>query len=407
MPSQPALLDPSADLQQTSQHLVVFAVDDSPDDLALLRYHLARIKGFTVDLHATTLAAEVPRLLSGISPDIAFFDYQLGACTGWELFAELQRKGVSFPVILLADQGDEELAAETIKKGFADYLPKEVIGPKSLKRAIGNSLESFRLRHALIEYSTNLEHMVKELRSRNAEIQSFYHSLSHELKTPLTAMREFVSIVLDGLQGPLNDGQRDSLETSKAACDHMVACINDILDSSRLDTGKLSLQARRQPLAPVLRRAVAHTSALAAERKVVVTCGVTDDGLSAWIDDQRIVQVLNNLIGNAIKFSPLGARVSIHASAATEPTGFVRVSVRDNGCGIDPLEHERIFERLHQTSVEDAAVRGGLGLGLYLCRELVQLHGGSIGVRSEVGQGSEFIFFLPVNKSIPNEKVPA
>src|SRR5205085_1012716 len=114
----------------------------------------------------------------------------------------------------------------------------------------------------------------------------------------------------------------------------------------------------------------------------------------------RIMQVLTNLVSNAIKHTPLGGNIVIAAREAAGRRELVEISVRDNGCGIPPEEQERIFERLYQVKAGDAATEQGIGLGLYLCRELVQLHGGSIRVESEPGKGSTFSFVLPKNRNL-------
>lgn len=283
--------------------------------------------------------------------------------------------------------------------GFSDYIPKSALSVRILGRAIANAIEKHRLRTALVAYRKDLERSVAGLRARNDETQSFYHTLSHELKTPLTAAREFVSIVLDGLQGPLTDDQRDSLTRVRGCCDHLTLLMNDILDASRLDTGKLSLQRRTVSVDGLVRQSALVCGAFAAQRGVTLEQELGQSAGEASLDPERMQQVLTNLINNAIKYSPRGGRVVVRAErvpASRDQVERLRLSVQDWGAGIPAEKQERIFERLYQAHADDATVRGGLGLGLHLCRELVQLHEGEIRLESEPGKGSTFSVTIPL-----------
>lgn len=373
----------------------VLAIDDSRDDLTILSHHLGRMIGVDAEVRAFLDPDEGVSELGRRGFDVVLLDYRMGATTGPEILAAMKARGIDVPAILVTDQGDEELAVESLHGGFADYLPKQAISPKSLRRAILNTIEKTALRRALERSRVELEGVCSDLKRRNQEIRGFYHELSHELKTPLTAIREFVSIVLDGLQGPVNDDQRESLETAKAACDHMVSCLNDIVDAARIETGKLTLRPARHEVGDVVGRAVAELASTAGDAGVELTGSVTPGCGSAVFDEERILQVLINLVGNAIKFTEPGGHVAVEASR-DRAADLLVVRVTDDGRGIPADAQTRIFERLQQVTREDASSRGGLGIGLNLCRELVRLHGGTIEVRSELGAGSQFTFRIPI-----------
>jgi signal transduction histidine kinase len=373
----------------------VLALDDDPDDLAILRHHLRGIHGLDVKLSAFSEVGDAVAELQNQAFDVVLLDYQLGARTGIDVFHELQLMAYDSPVILMTDQGNEELAVLSLHSGMADYMPKSAIGSKSLRRAIVNAIEKHELRKSLVRYRKDLEGAVDDLRRRNEEIQSFYHTLSHELKTPLTAAREFVAIVLDGLQGELNGDQAKSLRTAKSCCDQMVLLMNDILDATRLETGKLSLQAKPTSLGKVVEQAVSQCNSAATDGEISVVFDVEDGLEAAHIDPQRILQVITNLLNNALKYSPRGGQVSVSCRAKAGDPDVQEVLVQDWGRGIPSDRVDRIFDRLYQASEDDATVRGGLGLGLNLCRELVRLHGGDIVVESTFGEGSTFTFTVP------------
>ncbi len=381
----------------TGEQLVVLAVDDNEDDLTILRHYLTRMEGLRVQVRCAHTLAEVWDILESDSVDLAILDYRMGVHTGLDVFSEMQVRGVDVPAILVTDQGDEEVAVEAMHLGFSDYIPKTLLGIQCLRRAILNAVEKFRLRQSLAQHNDDLRSTLRKLKTRNEEIQNFYHSLSHELKTPLTAIREFLSIVLDRLQGPLTQDQEESLQTAKKACDHMTVCINDLLDATRLDTGKLTLKRRRQPVLDTLKSAIKECESASHESGIEVQLDCEAD-CEAFFDESRILQVAVNLIGNALKFTGPEGHVKIRVRPSDKVPGFLEVSVEDNGRGIAEVDKEQIFDRLFQASSGDAAAQGGLGIGLNLCRELVDLHGGRIDVETEVGQGSTFTFTLPMDE---------
>jgi len=235
----------------------------------------------------------------------------------------------------------------------------------------------------------------KKLVRRNKEIQNFYHTLSHELKTPLTSAREFVSIVLDGLAGPLTKSQTEYLGIAKDSCNQLRVCIDDLLDATRLETGKMTLEVKPCSLAQLFQKAVFSIQRSGSAKDITIFQEVHPNLPEIPLDESRITQVITNLLNNAIKFTPRGGQILIRAAEwATHPE-YVQVSITDTGRGIPMSEQEHIFDRLYQVKAGDATTEQGIGLGLYLCRELIQLHGGAISVESAVGRGSTFSFVLP------------
>jgi PAS domain S-box-containing protein len=250
------------------------------------------------------------------------------------------------------------------------------------------------------QVQAKLEESNRDLKRRNEEIQNFYHTLSHELKTPLTSMREFVSMVMDNVAGPVNPRQMEYLAIAKKSCDQMRMCINDLFDASRLETGKLALEFKPVLPSVLLKGVVASLAPKAAEKGVAILDEIEPDLARAVLDEHRIVQVVTNLVNNAINHTPANGEICVRAHVAPSQPEWLQVSVEDTGCGIDPEQQERIFDRLYQVKTGDATKGGGLGLGLYLCRELVQAHGGSVWVQSAPGKGSTFSFALPFDQEM-------
>ncbi|MDH5526682.1 MAG: PAS domain S-box protein [Nitrospirota bacterium] len=242
-----------------------------------------------------------------------------------------------------------------------------------------------------------LSDRVRELEASKREIQSFYHTLSHELKTPLTSAREFTLIIKDGLAGPLTDEQDEYLTDIEESCNQMTLIINDLVDATRLETGKLAIDPVPVRVAELTGRALAAVAERATQKGVVLLNHIPDPLPGVVADPHRITQVLTNLLTNALKFTPEGGTVEVDAERSADDPAMVAISVRDSGRGMSPEQATHVFQRFYQIDKGDAHTHQGLGLGLFICRELVQLHGGVISVQSELGNGSTFTFTLPAD----------
>jgi PAS domain S-box-containing protein len=249
----------------------------------------------------------------------------------------------------------------------------------------------------VLRMQTKLKEANKDLLRKNKEIQNFYHTLSHELKTPLTSAREFISIVLDGLAGPLTQNQSEYLGIAKDSCNQLRLCLNDLLDTTRLETGKMTLDIKPASLARLIQNVILSIRRTATEKEISIFQDVHANLAEIPMDAFRMTQVVTNLLNNAIKYTPRGGQILVRAAEVPSRADWVQVSITDTGCGIPPREQEHIFDRLYQVKAGDATTEQGIGLGLYLCRELVQLHGGTISVESAPKKGSTFSFVLPMS----------
>jgi signal transduction histidine kinase len=290
---------------------------------------------------------------------------------------------------------EHALKKEKAVQQSMDYIPQSAGLPASLGQAMAHMAETFYFHAELTEQRRRLEQSNQELHRRNAELQSFYHILSHELKTPLTAAREFVSIVLEGLAGPLSETQREYLGLVKDSCDQITLGLNDLLDATRVDTGKLSVAPRPTPMDRVVTQAMAAMASTAQGKGIRLQQVIAPRLPDVLIDERRIAQVLVNLLSNALKFTPAGGEVTVKVSDDPQWPAQIRVSVSDTGRGIPPADLGQIFDQLYQIRRDDATVHGGLGLGLYISQEVVKLHGGEIWAESTLGKGSTFSFTVP------------
>jgi signal transduction histidine kinase len=232
---------------------------------------------------------------------------------------------------------------------------------------------------------------ISERRRLGRMKDEFISTVSHELRTPLTSLRASLGLIASGALDKRPEKQRQMLNMAIGNCDRLVRLVNDILDFQNGEKGKLPLH--RQPIESV--DLLRHAADVAHERAGEVHIGFRIDASPATVlaDEERILQVLGELVANAIKFSP--PETTIRMVTQRFGTNEVCFIVEDQGCGIPPEKLERIFERFQQGDSSDTRALGGTGLGLALCRSIVEQHGGRIWAESVAGKGSRFLFTLP------------
>lgn len=234
--------------------------------------------------------------------------------------------------------------------------------------------------------------------TRNQHVQlndEFLSHVSHELRSPLAAIYEFVSIVSDGIAGEINAEQAEYLQIATKNVLQLRSMIDDLLDVTRAQAGKLRIEPRCISVPDVAVEAVNLYRSTAAAREVALTFEAAAGLPRAYADPRRIRQIIVNLISNAIKFTPAKGRVKLHAGIYEKNPNFLSVEVTDTGFGLSEESSRHVFERLYQVPDSQVA-RKGLGLGLYICKELVSRHGGEIWVRTRLGEGSAFCFTVPI-----------
>ncbi len=228
----------------------------------------------------------------------------------------------------------------------------------------------------------------------------FVATVSHELRTPMTSIKGSLGLVLGGIGGQLPDEVRDLLTIAQHNTDRLIRLINDILDISRIEAGKMEIKKAPLSVRDAVHRAVRELRGYAEQRRIRVAAEVPADLPRAMADPDRLQQVLVNLLSNAIKFSPEGSQVTVTAGADGE---MAWIRVEDEGPGI-PREHlPRIFEKFHRVDNASTRKTGGTGLGLAICKAIVEEHGGQIWVASEVGHGAAFTFTLPLEQARPRD----
>lgn len=237
--------------------------------------------------------------------------------------------------------------------------------------------------------------MVADLKELEEVKQQFVAMVSHDLRTPLTSIKGFLELLAGGVYGDLNETGEHRAGLAQRNITRLISLINDLLDYEKLQSGKFSLDCREIDAASPITRSIDALRFFAEKEEVALETEPVD--LKAYADEERLVQVLVNLISNSVKFSPKGGKVTI---TAVKKENFVEFNVIDQGRGVPKNMQEAIFERFKQVKTTDATEKGGTGLGLPICKALVECHGGQIGVDSEEGKGSRFWFTVPVKKPV-------
>jgi PAS domain S-box-containing protein len=265
--------------------------------------------------------------------------------------------------------------------------------------------EVFPFELSMFEFETDKgRHFAGNIRdvSERQEVErlkkEFVSTVSHELRTPLTSIRGSLSLLASGMLGELPGEAQEAVEIADRNALRLIGLINDILDLERFESGKLEMHMGDVALADVLQRSVEAVRGVA--EKLGVALEIQGGAASAWGDADRLVQVVVNLLGNAVKFSSAGQTVTLEAERKPP---FVEVRVIDRGRGIPKALQDAVFERFKQVEASDAREKGGTGLGLAICKTIVERHGGAIGVWSEEGHGSTFFFRIPETASVAAE----
>lgn len=295
------------------------------------------------------------------------------------------------------DRGVAEMRAVQIEwEGDMAHLAslRDITERKAMEEKLRHTSQD--LKRAVLELERSKEELEQSRQQQLRLKDQFISSISHELRSPLSAIHQFVTILLDGLAGDISPEQREYLEIVLRNLDQLRIMIDQLLDVTRAETGRLAVEPRPISLTTMIEDTVETLSKSAAAKGIFLSTDVPDTLPLVHADQDRIRQVLMNLVNNGIKFTPKNGTITVGVQAYEEDPNYLYFSVADTGCGIDAEEKERIFGYLYQAETTVAFSRKGLGLGLYICKELVSRHGGRIWVESEVGQGSTFFFTLPV-----------
>ena len=250
------------------------------------------------------------------------------------------------------------------------------------------------LKEQVLEHSRK----VAEMRNQDALKTQFLANISHDLRTPLTAIITHAEILRDGILGELNDRQQESVAGIISGGRQLLGMVGEILTYARGEANQLTLARSEFDLASLIKQVAEVSEPLAAKKDQTLTVDVDPDVPRLYADREKVAHVLGNLLSNAIDFTPMAGRVWVIARRVANTAGGISalVEVGDSGIGIAPEHHELVFREFAQVDASASRRHHGTGLGLAIARKFVELHDGKIWVESALGQGSRFYFTLPI-----------
>lgn len=363
----------------------VLLIEDEPAFAVWLRSVLQPIKNPIFRL------AHMDRLQKGIEflkshpVDVILLDLSLPESWGLETYNTLAQHAPQIPVVVFTSLDDEAVALESMRRGVQDYLVKGKADGAIIARVMHYAIERKHAQEALRQANEKLQKM--------DEMKSTFISLaSHELKTPLTSIKGYLRLVIDGKVGELAAAQKQFFEKIFEAAERLHLLVDDLLDISKIESGHIQMEMKAADIRQLLLDEIEVFMPQAHSKSIELGKTVPDELPFISCDQKWIKEAVDNLISNALKYTPRGGHIAIAAEQAPEG---LKIAVTDTGIGIQPQELDRIFQPFHHLYKTGLEGEKSTGLGLSLVKRIMEAHGGKVAVQSQEGKGSTFTLFLP------------
>ena len=312
----------------------------------------------------------------------------LPGMNGFDACRELRRRygDSAAPVIFITARAESDDVVEGLAAGGVDYLPK----PIRAKEALARIRTHLQVRHLRAEQQL----LVEELRKANAAKNKLLGVAAHDLRNPLASIRGLAEFLRDGVVGKLTPEQLDLVEIIHSASKQMLVLVNDLLDVATIEAGELQMSLQMADSAQIVDQAVYLANIEASAKQTKIEIVRHDRPPLHRLDPNKIRQVVDNLLSNAIKFSPPGSTITVEVEAIA---GSIVLAVRDQGPGVPETERHRLFKDFGRTSVQPTGGEKSTGLGLAICRKIVEAHHGTITAENLPGRGCVFRVVLPLD----------
>lgn len=395
------------------KHLKILLVEDNPGDVYLIS-ELLETSGLQFVVDRSSSLADAIKSAGGQDYDAVLLDLGLPDSFGLETLRRFKQTKINAPVVVLTGLDDEEIAIETVKEGAQDYLIKGNLTGDNIIRAIRYGIERMKLyreiavaKEALQKLNEELDQKVKtrtreleiyaaELKELNATKDKFFGIIAHDLKNPLSSLIGASELLINYVNQLDKDNILNISMLLHGSAQQGYALLENLLEWSMTQTGKLEFYAQKMILNEVIKDTISIFKTQATNKNVDLQCKINGI-LEAEIDKNLISSVLRNLLSNAIKFTPKNGKVSI---LAHKVLNNIEICVKDTGIGIPEEIGNNIFRIDIKYTREGTEQEKGTGLGLLLCKEFIERHGGKIWVESKLGEGSEFKFTLPLKSPV-------
>jgi len=373
----------------------ILVVDDEKEIRDFLFKALSTIARFHVELAES--GEEALRKLGERNFDLVLTDLKMPGTDGLQLVTEIGKSKPEILTVLMTGHGTIDSALEAMKRGASDYLTKPLNLDEMIVR-LQKVLEERQRFVRLRDFATQLEKANQELKKIDEMKSEFVSVASHELRTPLAAIKNAVQLILQGRTGEINENQKNFLSMADRNISRLTNILNDLLNLSRIESGKIDLKIEELDPRSTMEFIVSSLKPQADGKSIQLRTEIQKELPSVYGDREKIEQILTNLVGNAIKFTPEGGEITVSTRASPRRKNELAISVSDSGIGISEDQFEKIFEKFHQ--VEGSLHRSvtGTGLGLAITKGLVEAHHGEIWVESQIGKGSTFTFTLPISE---------
>ncbi len=373
----------------------ILVVDDEKETRELLSRALTRLSRFRVELAED--GEEALRRIEQENFDLVLTDLKIPKKNGLQLVAEIAKSKPEVLTVLMTDHETMDSALEAMKQGASDCLTKPLNVEEMIVR-LQRVLEERQRFVRLKELAAQLERANQEFKRLDQMKSEFISVASHELRTPLATIKNIVQLILKGRTGEINEVQADFLSMAEKNTDRLTSILNNLLDLSRIEYGKIDIKSEELDLRGIIEFILSSLKPQAEEKSIQLYMELPKELPLIYGDRGKIEQILTNLIGNAIKFTPEGGEVSVLSKPFYADGNMVAISVRDSGIGIPEDQLERVFEKFYQVDGSLHRSTSGTGLGLAITKGLVEANDGTIWAESQVGKGSTFTFTLPVSK---------
>jgi len=365
------------------QDKLVLTIDDSATIRLFLR---ALVGGQGAVMSEAATGGEAKALFTdGNKYDLILLDLLLPDTDGIELLKFIRQRDEDVAVVMLTGMGGIKSATAAVREGADGYIQKQDLGVG------GDQTEFFYALEQAMEHRAGLaaQRQLQELKT------DFYSMITHDLRNPTGSVLISLQMILDGMAGPLTDDQRELLTIAKISADKAASLINDYLDFAKIDAGFLKIEPGRVELRRLVEDAARLSILQAQSKQQTLTVSLPDDPIYAWADGDRLKQVVENLVSNAVKYTPEGGRIDVSLRTHEHEVEF---EVADNGMGIAPDQLPELFAKYHRGSSRHTRKIRGTGLGLFIVKETVEAHGGSVVALSEgiPGKGTRFVVRLPL-----------
>jgi two-component system sensor histidine kinase/response regulator len=363
----------------------VLVVDDDEVDRMLVKRTLKQTHPQITVIEAEDCRSALA-LIQQQPFDCAFIDYNLPDGNGVELVSEFRSLGIKFPLIALTGQGDEQVAVDLMKAGASDYIKKNNVKPDLFHHILHQCMRLYQAQLEADEIKKQREDLLEQR-------EAFISYMTHDMQTPLVGANRMLELIQDDAFGAVSNSVKQKINIIVHSNKDLLTMVRDLVDVYSYDTNLEEISRIPIDIRDLAQDVIQELSPLVINRDLDLKLIIENQEINYKISIDRLAfkRVLVNLIGNSLKFTEIG-HISLIITGSSENNPMIKISIQDTGVGISPEDLKQVFERFRKGNHK----RSNSGLGLYLCRQIVEKHNGTINAESQLNQGTTFTIQLPV-----------